>query len=53
MMSLTPFPLKKHEEWCCDYLHFVKEHEGGEKGVRGSKEWEKRGLEGARSACWG
>ena len=34
----TQIPLKKHEEWCREHLHFVKKEreEGGEMGVRRS-----------------
>ena len=35
----TKIPLKKHEEWCCEHLHFVKkEQEGERKGGPGELE---------------
>ena len=44
MMSRTQIPLKKHEEWCCEHLHFVKK-EREEEGRNGEPEELEEGVE--------
>jgi hypothetical protein len=48
-LARTQISPKKHEEWCCDHLHFVKKEQekGGRNGGPGGA---KRGCRGKQEA---